>query len=280
MKERVHHERDNLHPELGGLLRDIEVYTGRKVDIQPDWAIRDRARAVYVVTDPDPTCHLILYDPKYERHLGHLVAHECGHIVRFAAASPEDQTLAKTTTVTREKAIRELHPELQRLVDSGVPEGALADLLPIWLGGTITQLADTPSDIHIERWIRERLPNMRAIQDESLLSQARANAASMKPVVAAFTPEPIWTASNVMNYVSARAYARLLDRPELLRPYRRTEIEKLGEELFGLLEETKGDGLGDDRHVSDRWARRLGLSDWFEWTTLGAVSPDVRHAWQ
>jgi len=280
MKEHALHERDSLHPELAAFLCEIEVSTGRRVDIQANRALRDRARAVYVVSDPDPNRHLILYDPKYEEHVNHLVAHECGHIVRFAAASPEDQTLAKTTTVTREKAIRELYPELQRLVDSGVPEGALADLMPIWLGGTITQLADTPSDIHIERWIWERLPEMRAVQEESLLSQAQANAASMKPVVAAFTPEPIWTASNAMNHVSARAYARLLGRPGLLRPYRRTEVERIGEELFGLLEETQDDGLAADRELSDRWAQRLGLSEWFEWTTLDAVTPEVRHAWQ
>src|SRR3990172_2112578 len=102
MKEHAHHERDSLQPELAVLLRQIEEGTGRRVDIKPNQAIRDRARAVYVVSDPDPTHHLILYDPKYEAHLNHLVAHECGHIVRFASASPDDQTVAKTTTVTRE----------------------------------------------------------------------------------------------------------------------------------------------------------------------------------
>lgn len=280
MNERARHDCDNLHPELVALLREIEVETGRRVDIQANRAIRDRARAVYVVTDPDPTRHLILYDPKYEAHLSHLVAHEGGHIRRFASASPDDRTVAKMTPASRERAIRELYPELHRLVDSGVPEGALADLMPIWLGGTITQLADTPSDIHIERWIWERLPAMRTVQQDSLLSQTKANAASMRAVVGAFTPKPIWTASNAMNYVSARAYARLLDRPVLRRPYRGTKIETLGEELFEMLEETQGDGLAADREVSNRWAQKLGLSDWFEWTTLDAVPPDVRHGWQ
>jgi hypothetical protein len=102
----------------------------------------------------------------------------------------------------------------------------------------------------------------------------------MRPVVAAFTPEPVWTASNAMNYVSAKAYASLLDRPELLRPYHRTRIEELGEELFEMLEETKEDGLATDRRLSNRWAQRLGLSGWFEWTTLDALPPAVRHAWQ
>ena len=128
--------------------------------------------------------------------------------------------------------------------------------------------------------IWERLEEIRDAQEASLLSQMKANAASMRPVVAAYTPRIVWTASNAMNYASAKAYARLLDRPELVRPYRRTATEKLGEELFKTFEEAPGDGLVFDRQVSDRWAERLGLSDWFEWTTLDLVSPEVRHAWQ
>ena len=280
MTEREFHHDDRLHPQLMDVISEIEHETGRKIDIQASRAIRDRARAVYVVSDPDPTRHLIIYDPRFERYLNHLVAHECGHIVRFASATPKDQTLAKTTAASRARAAQQLLPNLRRLVDSGLPEGALSDLLPIWLGGTITQLADTPSDIHIERWIWERLEEIRDAQEASLLSQMKANAASMRAVVAAFTPELVWTASNAMNYVSAKAYARLLDRPELVRPYRRTAIEKLGEELFEMFKEAPGDGLAADRQVSDRWAEGLGLSDWFEWTTLNLVSPEVRHAWQ
>jgi hypothetical protein len=279
MRERQSYSTERLHPQLVELISSIEDQTGREVQVQATRAIRDRARAVYVVSDPDPTRHLILYDPKYEAHLDHLVAHECGHIVRFASASPEEQTVAKTTPATRAVAVDGLIPDLRRLLKSGVPEGALADLVPIWLAGTVTQLADTPSDIHIERWIRERMA-LRGIQETSLLSQVNANAASMRPVVTAFTPNQVWAASNAMNYVSAKAHARMLDRPDLIRPYRRTAIEKLGEELFETFEETADGGLVTDRGVSDRWAERLGLSDWFEWTTLDAVSPDFRHAWQ
>lgn len=280
MKEREHRYENKLHPELRALVSEIEQQTGRSVVIQPSRAIRDRARAVYVVSDPDITRHRILYDPMFEAHLDHLVAHECGHIVRFVSACPEDRTVAKTTSSSRASAARQMLPDLRRLVDSGLPEGALADLLPIWLGGTITQLADTPSDVRIEHWIWERLPGTRDVQELSLLSQTEANAASMRPVIAAFTPESVWTASNAMNYVSARAYARLLDRPELLRPYRRTRIEMLGNRLFAMLEETQDQGLASDRQLSDRWAARLDLSEWFEWTTLDAVPAEVRHAWQ
>jgi hypothetical protein len=280
MTEREFYPYERLHPQLVELISQIEDQTGREVQIQANRAIRDRARAVYVVSDPDPTRHLILYDPKYEGHLDHLVAHECGHIVRFTSASPEEQTVAKTTSASRGRAAERMLPDLRRLVNSGLPEGALADLLPIWLGGTITQIADTPSDIHIERWIRERTTALRDIQEASLLNQIKANAASMRPVVAAFTPRPVWTASNAMNYVSAKAYARLLDRPDLVRPYRSTAIEKLGEELFEMFNKAPGGSLATDRQVSDRWAERLGLSDWFEWTTLDEVSPEVRRAWE
>ena len=129
MTERESHHDHRLHLQLMDVISEIEGETGRKIDIQASRAIRDRARAVYVVSDPDPTRHLIIYDPRFERHLNHLVAHECGHIVRFASATPKDQTLAKTTAASRARAAQQLLPNLRHLVDSGLPEGALSDLL-------------------------------------------------------------------------------------------------------------------------------------------------------
>jgi hypothetical protein len=72
----------------------------------------------------------------------------------------------------------------------------ISEMLTIWLGGTIVQVANTPADIHIETNIYESMPELRRRQAESLVEQLNTVARAMRPVVAGFTPEPVWQASN------------------------------------------------------------------------------------
>jgi len=280
MKERNHYERESLLPGTRHLVSEIERQSGRPIEIRADPAIRGRGRAMYAVTDPDLTRHLILYDPAEARHLDHLVAHECGHIKRFAESRPEARAVPLVTAGHRASAARQLLPELSRLVKSGIPEGAIADILPLWTGGIVAQIADTPSDVWIERRLWRDHPFLRGWQAESLGEQIQQGSLALRPVIAAFTPEPVWRASNSMNYVLAKATSALVSQPELIRPYRGTSAQRLGEELLEMVEARGDAGLAGDRAVSNQWAETLGVRDWFSWTTLGALPAGVQRGWE
>jgi hypothetical protein len=280
MRERDGSEQPPLLPETRRLLTEVGEETGRRVDITADAAIRGRGRAIYVVTDPDPERHLILYDPKEKPHLDHLVGHECGHILRFARAEPEDRTVPVMTGERRAKAIRQLLPDIRKLVDRGVPEGAIADVYSIWLSGTIAQLSDTPADMFIEWWLWSKHPALRRAQEASLRSQVKALHLVNRPVVAAFTPESVWRASNAMNYALVKTVSRLVSDRSLVKPYVRGPVQKLGEELFEMVEESEDLGLAGDRRLSLEWAKRMGFQDWFEWRRLNELAPGFRHAWE
>ena len=280
MKEREPVEHQRLHPEVESLLGRIEDETGRPVEIRPDNRIRDRARAVYLATDPDPDRHLILYDPDLEPHLSHLVAHECGHIIRLAEADPDDKTVPIVTITRRARAISRLLPELYSLAQQGVPAGALTDLTSIWLSGTVAQLADTPSDIRIERWISHQLPDLRLDQEDSLEDQLRTTALGLRPVVVAFTPRSVWQASTAMNYALAKSCAVALDRPDFVRPFRGTSVAKLGGELVELFDRCADNGLAGDRRVSEAWASRLGIREWFEWRRVDELPAEFQRMWE
>ena len=158
MRERFEPEQSALLPETLRLLSKVELETGRQINIRPDEAIRGRGRAIYVVSDPNPDRHLILFDPAESRFLDHLVAHESGHILRFHRAEPQERVIPVLTGERRGRAVRQLLPDIQTLVKRGIPEEAIAEVYSIWLSGTIAQLSDTPADIRIERWIGETFP--------------------------------------------------------------------------------------------------------------------------
>jgi hypothetical protein len=280
MKERRTSELLQILPDTRRLLDEIQQQTGRPVEIQPDPSVRGRGRAIYVVTDPDLSRHLVLFDPEQAAHLNHLVAHECGHIVRFAAAEPGERRVPVMTSERRRLASRQLLPELSRLVRDGVPEGAVADVLPTWLSGTIAQLSDTPADVYIERWLWDAHPGLRAAQEASLRAQVQTLQLVHRPVVAAFTPEPIWRASDAMNYALVKAVSRLLQDPSLVHPYGRSDAQRLGDELLEMVDASPDIGLAGDRRLSELWAARLGVGVWLEWRTLDTLPRDFKHAWE
>lgn len=280
MSERPGPELPHLKPDTQRLIEETEAVTGRPLDIRPDASIRGRGRAIYVVSDPDPVRHHVLYDPAESTFLDHLVAHEIGHIRRFHAAKPEQRVIPVLTGERRGKALRQLLPEIGELVRRGIPEGAIAEVYSVWLSGTIAQLSDTPSDIRIERWIWQDWPGLRPEQEASLRHQLKMLHLVAGRNVAAVTPLSVWRASNAMNYTLARAVSELLHDRRLLRPYAGSRAEKMGEELYRSVDESADSGLVDDRRLSDLWAERLGFLTWYEWRTLAELPQGFRHAWE
>jgi hypothetical protein len=250
------------------------------VEVRADAILHNRARAVYVASDPHPDRHLILYDPSIEQFRNHLVAHECGHIRRLAAARPNERTVPIMTPVRRAAAMKSLLPELHGLARRGVPPEALKDLSKIWISGTVSQLADTPSDIRIERAIWEELPEVRGEQEASLEDQLQTAALGLRSVARAFTPDKVWRSSMAMNYALTKSCSEFMNRPDLLRPYIGTKTARLGEELLDILSRRNPAGLAEERRVSEEWAVRLGVREWFEWQRLDQLPTGFQRMWE
>ena len=278
LKERQGPEQSGLLPLTQALLRDVEARTGRPVVVRADPAVRDRGRAIYVVSDPDPSRHLVLYDPAERRHLDHLVVHELGHLGAFSTAAPEERTVPVLTERARLRAITQLGRELERLVERGVPERLLPELLPIWLSGTVAQLVDTPADIAIELDMWNSSPGLRSHQRASLEAQATELHRVLLPQVRAVTPPSIWLASNAMNYALLRSVGRFLNEPWMWRPYAGTVMASVGDELLALGEGVTDTDLAANHALSERWAERLAFRGWFEWRRLDELPGGSKHA--
>jgi hypothetical protein len=275
MNERERREPQPLQllPETRRLLADTERLSGRPIEIRPDPAVSSRGRAIYVVSDPDKSRDLVLYDPEYERFLSHLAAHETGHIRHFSQAPEQERTVPVLTEERRIAATRWLLPDLADLLARGIPERALPGMLSLWLSGTVAQLSDTPADIEIERYVWENYPALHAAQRASLTDQVRTLHKVADTRLLAVTPPSIWLASNSLNFALVKSVAGFLKEPWMLRAYRHSQAEMLGEELSDAMA-TGAAGLAGFRQVTDEWANRLGFRGWYEWRRLDELPKD------
>lgn len=253
------------------LIADIEGTTGRPVEVRADPGIRSKTRGVYRVTDPDPSRHLILYDPLYEKIKDHLIAHECGHVKLFAEASDSDRIVPNVTENSRRRAIEQLEPEIKLLEQRGLPRSELLKALPFWINGTISQIGSYPADIEIERWLWNAWPGIRKVQESSLREQTRLFRQSLSQEVKAVTPPLIWNVSNSMNGVLVSSYEDLLGDTNLGLAFRRAGFGRDQFELPVFANEDALD-LSKANVTSKVWAKKLGISEWFEWKELKRVS--------
>jgi hypothetical protein len=173
----------------------------------------------------------------------------------------------------RRATTEQLLPELVSLLRRGVPESALADMLGIWLSGTVAQLSDTPPDIDIETTIWNNEPSLRPVTRASLAAQVGTLHQVMGRAVEHITPPSIWLASNAMNYALVRRVSGFLGEPWMLRPYRRTDAERLGEELLDMVPTDPPTELSGFRNISEAWAEHLGFGQLLQFQRLDLLPP-------
>lgn len=277
MNEDLRPKPTELLPVTQQLLRSVEGRTGRPVVIRPDPSIRERGRAVYVVSDPDPNRHLILYDPERRRFLDHLVAHEAGHILHFHEAPEAERRLPVVTHESRRQGVLDLAPHALQLSAIGADDWTTAKMVDLWISGTVAQLSDTPSDIRIERWIWEEHPGLRNVQRRALRDQSHELSEALRPTVEAITPRQVWLASNAMNYALLKSVSELIGDPNLVRPYRSTAPEGWGKRLLASVDFGPNASLMTDRRTTEHWAETMGFARWFEWRHLTHLPADQQH---
>jgi hypothetical protein len=267
-----------LLPVTRELVAEVERLSGLPVVIEPRAELRGKARAAYAVSDPDRSRHLVLYDPQFERFLDHMVAHECGHIVRYCAASPDDARILVQNP--HDANYDRLLPELADLIERGMPDRFIQELLPLWLHGSLAQLQNIPADIHIERWLHREFPDLRQAQLDSIGDQADDYLQALAPDVREMTPPSVWLAGNAMNYALLKTMGELFEWPEFYEPF--DEVPKvvlLGEILLDEERRLEDTGLQGDRELTDRWARRLGMDTWYAWRRLDELPTNARRLW-
>lgn len=59
--------------------------------------------------------HLIFYKEEHNEIINHLIAHECGHVLRIFGVPEEKRLLPRTDDQIKLNALAEIEPEIQKL---------------------------------------------------------------------------------------------------------------------------------------------------------------------
>jgi hypothetical protein len=218
--------------------------------------------------------HLIFYKSEHNEIINHLVAHECGHIIRMFAVPEEQRLIPKTSNEIKKNALTGIEDDINRL-SSLMSFNQLAQIVNMWYSGTINQVTNQPPDIMIEKWIYDDYPDLRELQLQSLKKQHDESVIGLTTRVARMTPRKIYEVSNIMNYCFFK-YLGLYLNTDYLKPYWDFKYKRKGEELARITQDYKNDYPGDMGMIK-KWAEYLGIANWFVWTDFENVPPDYQN---
>ncbi len=254
-----------LHDSVGRILEEVRVVTGKGVEF-----IERRDMQVYAgvkMARSSMPAHLMLYKPEHTGIINHLVAHECGHVLRLFGVPEEQRLVPMSDQHTKMAGLSSIEDEIHEL-SRVLPFGSLAKVVNMWFDGLVRQLTSFPSDMRIEQWLHDDYPELSVSQGASLRKQPEAAVQSLTARIAKRTPRTILEASNSMNYAFFSVMSNHIGDRALLGRYADSRYGRKGKELVTLWESCANNYAGDIEAVR-KWAEFLGLSRWFGWTDFG-----------
>ncbi len=244
---------------------------GVQAVLRPDLKSLARLR----MAGPGTQTHVLFHRGDDNPVVNHVIANECGHLIRLFAAPPEKRRVAVANERTRSLYHGEIREDIQRLsLIHGI--GTLGEFLPLWYESVVFQLTRMPPDIAIERWLHREYPGLRAVQRMALMEQQAKAAAVLSRGIRRMTPRKVYDVSQAMNH----AFFRLMEPlagVDLTAPYERSLYVLQGEELAAQADRNARDDHEGDVELTRQWAESLALSGWIEWRRLDEVETGTLH---
>jgi len=244
------------------ILEKVKQSTSKEIqfverDELPTYAALRMARA-------DMPSHIILVKREHDEIINHLIAHECGHILRVFEVPEEKRLIARTNDPIKLNALSQIEGEIKEL-SAVLPFDRLAQVVNLWYNGTLRQVTNFPADIMIEKWLYDNYPGLRGYQLTSIGKQQQEALSGLAGEAEKISPPTFINLSNIMNY----AFFRILGLhfgTNFVKPFTNMKYLEKGKKLASLTDEGYIDNHEGDIEMVNKWAQFLGISNWFEWS--------------
>jgi len=254
----------DLVPSVQKILDEVKDSTGKAVDFIENDNLATYAK-VKVARKSMPA-HIIFYRSRHDELINHLIAHECGHILRIFSVPKEERLIPMSDQDTKTRVVHELAGDLSRL-SSFLSTRDILKMVDMWQQGIITQLTSYPPDLMIEKWIHGSYPELRPYQKKSIMNQHSDAIKVFSPQIKKITPSKIYEPNIIMNITFFSMLGSIL-KLNLIKPFKSLPYLKKGNELASFTKKDYNDSYKGDIAMTNYWASFLGLNEWFKWTNF------------
>ena len=251
----------SLSETTRSVLRLVEERSGIPVHVEPDPNLPGTILAKVVMARENLLLHRVFYRPNSTTPPDYLICQQAGFILRFFAV-PADRRFDFAASDAGTKAVEELvkvHPVAKML-----PPQALPQLTTMLRDGLLSHLRSIPLGMRVDRWLADEFPDLIPLQKQSILRQLEDSAVTLAPQHRQTAPKLIFDATESISAAFAAYWARRLNQPQAVLPFKSAGYLHSGEILLDIWENTPDDAA-NDRLIVDQWAEKLGIAGWQQW---------------
>ena len=250
------------------LLAELESLTGKPVEYRENEHLPVAANLA-VAAEGRPA-HVLSYRRGAGPVANHIIANECGHLLRMLCARDESRRVPVANQQTMIQFLEEMKNEIEEIALTLGTE-KVRQLIIVWYDGIVFQVTRMPTDIAVETWLYERFPEFRPVQMKAILEQRETAVLSLSDRIRKVTPQKIFDASHLMNYAYFRLMGDLFG-VNYVNPYTGTLYREKGEGLVKITLENRGeDNHEEDVRLVDQWSSYLHLGSCYEWRPYGTA---------
>lgn len=261
--------RNSLHTSVEKILKEVESLTSKGFSFIEKPGLQFLA-IVKTARSSTPN-HQIIYNPTFSDLINHLIAHECGHIIRIYNTPPDKRFVPFSTPDMKTKALQPIENQINSFISSiGYTQGN--KLIDLFYHGIIRQVTNLPIDLLIEKWLYNSYPELREIQLKSLINQNQQALQGLNPKSKSLFPEFFYNVSNTMNY----AYTDLLSKIvkyKLIREWKSSSFRSTAQPLYDFINIETEWPPEQDYDIINQWSNHLHLTSFFSWLPFESL-PD------
>lgn len=261
-----------LIPETRDILNTVEELTEKKFRFIPNNKITSHAKLKMAREDMEN--HIVYYKEGVDQRINHIIAHECGHILRIYEAAPSERLIPYFSSKNYEHALEESRKDIEN-ISKIIHKSKLNQLIEMLFKGLVMQLTNQPVDLKIEEWIYKDYPGLRELQKISFKSQLHEAVGGLNEKIRTITPSKIYEASHSMNYSYFNVLAKKT-KFDFDSVYDNFEFEDKGRLLIETMSKYENNFDGDVKRIND-WAKILDLSLWYEWKKFEEVPSNYEY---
>ncbi len=246
-----------LQPEVKDILDTVTELTGKDIFFKIDETMPyDAITKIARQRMPE---HIIILKQTPEMRTNHLIAHECGHIIRLMIAPAEKRVIPVTESSLLKEAYSKLSDEL-----NVIPENIRTQAFQMWVNGLIMQLTNLPVDTRIERWLYNKYPSFRKTQLESIKEDVIKSLNGLSKKMEENIIPTIFHKSNSMIFAYLKILGHITGEKYKHHFKKHPSIIADGKKLLPYLEKDD-EGFLQDLEIINSWAKVMSIDDWFTW---------------
>jgi len=209
--------------------------------------------------------HIISYTPVSKTEApDYAIIFQCALAMRLFDCPPEDRQLIAASS-TGSDALQAILTRPNGIANqTQLSDAHLEGFKDQLLNGLITHLRSVPLALRVSEKLSLEHPELLEFEAAHAEQELHINKETLSDQIRAIMPEEVFNPTQCINAAFALFWAKRLERPEIVNPYRFAGFEAQGNKLLKIFEGIPNDPI-NDYELIDSWADFLKIRDWYRW---------------